>query len=94
MTLTLNEERKLTGSLSGVSSLTARLLVAAIRLYRGLISPMIGSNCRFNPSCSAYAIEAIERHGAARGAMLAGWRVMRCHPFHPGGSDPVPELQS
>ena len=65
-------------------------LTAAIRGYQYLFRPMLGMNCRFFPSCSDYAREAIERHGAARGSYLAARRLCRCHPFHPGGYDPVP----
>ena len=67
------------------------VLVAAIRGYQYAIRPMLGANCRFYPSCSDYAREAIERHGAARGSWLATRRIAKCHPFHPGGYDPVPE---
>jgi uncharacterized protein len=67
-----------------------QILIALLRGYRYLISPMLGANCRFAPSCSSYAIAAIETHGAARGSWLALRRVLRCHPFHPGGLDPVP----
>lgn len=66
------------------------LLLAFIRAYQYLLRPMLGSNCRFYPSCSDYAREAIERHGAFRGTWLAIKRVARCHPYHPGGFDPVP----
>lgn len=66
------------------------VLLGAIRFYRYGISPMLGRNCRFHPTCSEYAQEAVERHGAMRGAWLAAKRVCRCHPFHPGGYDPVP----
>ena len=66
------------------------LLLAVIRAYQYLLRPMLGSNCRFYPSCSDYAREAIERHGALRGTWLAIKRVARCHPYHPGGFDPVP----
>jgi putative membrane protein insertion efficiency factor len=65
-------------------------LLGAIRLYRRYLSPALGRNCRFIPTCSAYAAEAIERHGAFRGSMLAVRRVGRCHPFRDGGLDPVP----
>jgi len=67
-----------------------RLLVWLLRGYQLLVSPMLGQNCRFYPSCSSYAIEAVEVHGAARGGWLAMRRVCRCHPWHPGGVDPVP----
>lgn len=66
------------------------LLLGAIRAYRYLLRPMLGANCRFYPSCSDYASEAITRHGAARGTWLALRRIGRCHPWHPGGYDPVP----
>ena len=66
------------------------LLLALVRAYQYLIRPMLGSNCRFYPSCSDYAREAIERHGALRGTWLAVRRIARCHPYHPGGFDPVP----
>ena len=66
------------------------LLIALVRFYRYAISPMLGRNCRFHPTCSEYAIEAIERHGALRGGWMAAKRVGRCHPFNPGGYDPVP----
>ena len=66
-------------------------LIALIRGYQWFISPLLGNHCRFYPSCSQYAREAIERHGAPRGAWLAIRRVARCHPWHPGGVDLVPE---
>ena len=66
------------------------LFLALIRAYQYLLRPLLGSNCRFYPSCSDYAREAIERHGAMRGLWLAVRRVARCHPYHPGGFDPVP----
>ncbi|MBU6483172.1 MAG: membrane protein insertion efficiency factor YidD [Betaproteobacteria bacterium] len=67
-----------------------RVLLALLRGYRYLLRPMLGSNCRFYPSCSDYAREAIERHGALAGTWLAIKRLGRCHPYHPGGYDPVP----
>ncbi|KAI5915545.1 MAG: membrane protein insertion efficiency factor YidD [Proteobacteria bacterium] len=66
------------------------VLIALLRFYKYAISPMLGRNCRFHPTCSEYAIEAVQRHGALRGGWLAIKRVGRCHPFHPGGYDPVP----
>lgn len=64
-------------------------VVAAIRAYQLLVSPLLGPHCRFAPTCSAYALTAIERYGVARGGWLALHRVARCHPRHPGGYDPV-----
>lgn len=66
------------------------LLIIPIRIYRYLLSPMLGPRCRYEPSCSVYAIEAIEEHGALKGSWLATKRICRCHPFHQGGYDPVP----
>ncbi|MER7889097.1 membrane protein insertion efficiency factor YidD [Micromonospora sp. NPDC048909] len=73
------------------SSAAARVLIGPIIAYRRWISPALPARCRFYPSCSAYAQEAVARHGAVRGAALAVRRLLRCHPFHPGGHDPVPE---
>jgi uncharacterized protein len=67
-----------------------RLLVAVLTAYRRWVSPMMGPHCRFSPSCSEYAIEAIRTHGAARGSWLAARRVAKCQPFFTGGYDPVP----
>ncbi|MEU7926013.1 membrane protein insertion efficiency factor YidD [Micromonospora sp. NPDC049801] len=69
----------------------ARVLIAPIIAYRRWISPALPARCRFYPSCSAYAQEALVRHGPFRGVVLAVRRLLRCHPFHPGGHDPVPE---
>jgi putative membrane protein insertion efficiency factor len=66
------------------------LLLALLRAYQYAIRPLLGANCRFYPSCSEYAREAIERHGAGRGSWLSARRLARCHPYHPGGYDPVP----
>ena len=66
------------------------VLIALLRFYRYAISPMLGRNCRFHPTCSEYAIEAMQRHGALRGGWMAAKRVGRCHPFNSGGYDPVP----
>jgi uncharacterized protein len=66
------------------------LFTALIRLYQYLIRPMLGSNCRFAPSCSEYALEAVQKYGALKGGWLALRRISRCHPYHPGGYDPVP----
>jgi hypothetical protein len=71
-------------------ALPRRILVGLIRGYQKFISPGLPPACRFYPSCSQYAIEAIARHGALRGSWLAARRLARCHPFHPGGVDPVP----
>ena len=65
-------------------------LVGAIRIYQRTISKLLPPACRFYPSCSEYAAQAIERYGAVRGSALAASRLMRCHPWHPGGVDPVP----
>jgi putative membrane protein insertion efficiency factor len=66
------------------------LLLWLIRGYQYLVRPWLGANCRFAPSCSEYACEAVEKYGALRGSWLAVKRISRCHPYHPGGYDPVP----
>jgi hypothetical protein len=65
-------------------------ILGLIDFYRRFVGPLLGPHCRFEPSCSAFAREAVERHGAARGTWLALLRLSRCHPFAPGGCDPVP----
>jgi len=70
--------------------LPRRFLVTLVRGYRLLLSPWLGSSCRFEPTCSAYTLEALERHGAAAGAYLGACRIARCHPWCRGGFDPVP----
>jgi len=67
------------------------ILIGIIQLYRWFVSPMLGPNCRFYPTCSCYAQESIRRHGALRGSWLGARRILRCHPWHPGGYDPVPD---
>jgi uncharacterized protein len=74
-----------------VVSPLARLLLALIGFYRQWLSPLLGPRCRFIPSCSAYGLEAIARHGALRGGWLTLRRLLRCHPFTPCGCDPVPD---
>jgi putative membrane protein insertion efficiency factor len=65
-------------------------LKAVLRFYQLTLSPFLGPNCRFHPTCSQYALDAIDRHGALKGTWIAGKRLLRCHPLHPGGFDPVP----
>ena len=67
-----------------------QLLLLVVRFYRSCISPLLPPSCRYYPTCSAYAMEAIERYGAWRGGWMALRRILRCHPFHKGGYDPVP----
>lgn len=69
-----------------------RVLILIIKAYRLLLSPYLGGQCRFHPTCSAYSIEAIERHGALRGSGLMVYRLARCQPFCKGGLDPVPDI--
>ena len=75
---------------AALRSLVVALLVLVIRMYQFALSPFLGSACRFAPSCSEYAIEAVRRHGPLQGSWMGARRVARCHPFHPGGLDPVP----
>jgi putative membrane protein insertion efficiency factor len=71
-------------------SVAERVLVAFVRGYQRWISPALPPTCRFYPTCSAYAVEALQVHGVIRGLGLASWRLLRCAPWHPGGVDPVP----
>ena len=64
--------------------------IGLIKAYQYTLSPILGPACRFHPSCSEYAFQAIKRHGPLKGLLLATKRILRCHPFHPGGVDPVP----
>jgi putative membrane protein insertion efficiency factor len=73
-----------------MASIPSSALQGLIKFYRVAISPLKQPSCRFYPTCSAYALEAIQKHGAARGSLLAAKRILRCHPFNPGGYDPVP----
>ncbi len=67
-----------------------QVVIALVRVYQMFLGPLLPAACRFYPSCSQYAIEALEKHGAFRGSILAARRIARCHPLHPGGFDPVP----
>ncbi len=73
-----------------MKALLAAPLILLVRIYQYAVSPMLGRNCRFDPSCSDYAVQALRRHGAFKGFWLALRRLGRCHPWHPGGYDPVP----
>jgi uncharacterized protein len=75
---------------AGRPGVAARLLLLGVSAYRILLSPLLGGFCRFEPSCSRYAEQALRRHGAARGTLLTVKRLFRCQPFHQGGLDPVP----
>ena len=90
MSVTTTRDQQAKQQAPGRRSAAAWLLVQAIRGYRGFISPLLPPSCRFYPSCSAYALEAVQVHGALRGSWLAVRRLSRCHPFHAGGLDPVP----
>ncbi len=76
-----------------VPRLPAKLLIGLVRGYQKFISPLFAPSCRFNPTCSHYAIEAFSRFGAVKGGWLTAQRLLKCHPLHPGGDDPVPEKQ-
>jgi putative membrane protein insertion efficiency factor len=68
--------------------LPARLLIGGVRVYQWTIGPLFAGQCRFQPTCSHYFIQAVEKYGAIRGTLKGLWRICRCHPFHPGGYDP------
>ena len=80
----------ITNDTSRTTTVQARLLMVPIGGYRRFVSPLLPPRCRFAPSCSEYALTALAEHGAARGLWLAVKRIARCHPFNPGGYDPVP----
>jgi len=82
-------ERIIQGALAPPTVMLTQVILGLIRIYRYFLSPLTFSSCRFVPSCSAYAMEAVERFGPVKGLLLAAWRILRCHPFHPGGYDPV-----
>ncbi|MBU6079415.1 MULTISPECIES: membrane protein insertion efficiency factor YidD [Allobacillus] len=69
------------------------LLIGLVKLYRKWISPLLGPSCRFQPTCSEFSLTAIQRFGAFKGLYLSIKRILKCHPFHPGGFDPVPDLK-
>jgi putative membrane protein insertion efficiency factor len=73
-----------------MNRLATRVLIGLVHAYRITLGPLFGGSCRFTPSCSSYALEALARHGAVRGTHLGLSRILRCHPFHPAGHDPVP----
>ena len=73
--------------------MVARFLVKLIKAYQYLLSPILGTHCRFYPSCSQYGVESISHHGTVKGSYLTLKRLCKCQPFHPGGYDPVPELK-
>ena len=79
-------------SLRAPTTLPQRALIGLVRLYQLLFSAWLGSSCRFEPTCSAYALEALQRHGAAAGTYLSAARILRCHPWCAGGCDPVPDV--
>ncbi len=78
----------------GPEAVVAKLLIFLIRVYQRTLSPLLGNVCRFEPSCSRYAVACLENHGALRGSLLSVVRVCKCHPFHPGGLDLPPPKKS
>ena len=83
----------MTGLVPLLRQVPAAVLIALVRAYQLLVSPMLGPTCRFYPSCSAYAVQALRAHGALRGTWLTVRRLLRCHPWNPGGVDLVPPTQ-
>ena len=83
-------QRSMTRFVERSQRLPQTLLLLSVRGYRLLLKPWLGNVCRFEPSCSAYALQALQRHGALRGSALSGWRLLRCQPWCQGGCDPVP----
>jgi putative membrane protein insertion efficiency factor len=73
-----------------MTGLATKMLIGLVRAYKYAVSPLLGNNCRFEPSCSEYAVEALRRYGLLKGTWLAVKRIGCCHPWHPGGYDPVP----
>ncbi|RMI14469.1 membrane protein insertion efficiency factor YidD [Cellulomonas triticagri] len=86
----MSSERSVASTLRAVVRLPRRVLVLAIRGYQRFLSPLTPPTCRFYPSCSAYAVIALERHGVVKGTRLAVWRILRCNPWNRGGVDDVP----
>lgn len=81
-------------TVDALSRLPQKCLVALVKGYRLLLSPWLGSSCRFEPTCSAYSLQALQQHGATKGSYLTLYRLVRCHPWCNGGYDPVPSSQS
>ena len=71
-----------------LARLPAQIIIGTVRIYQRIVSPWLGQNCRFEPSCSQYFIGAVKKYGAIQGSLRGLWRIARCHPFHPGGYDP------
>ncbi len=82
--------RSITAAGRALGGIPAAVLAAVLRFYKVAVSPYIGPRCRFHPSCASYCLEAVERHGAWGGGWLGLRRLLKCHPWHPGGVDPVP----
>ncbi|TYK65798.1 membrane protein insertion efficiency factor YidD [Colwellia echini] len=74
------------------NSAPQKLVIMSLKSYQRFLSPLLGSNCRFTPTCSSYAIEAVDRFGVIKGSWLASKRILKCHPLNEGGEDPVPPL--